>query len=134
VQVSQWIEKKKSPIDHPHHARHFDGIHARNVALQTLPPGHPAGPFISERDQAFEDLRRAFLDGIAVAAEAEDMFAIGTAFAHEFLGERILVSMSCPSLPFFSISLSSFLFFILNFFLSFLLVQGDKKKGGNCDH
>lgn len=71
-----------------HRSRHFDSICPRNVSLQPLPARNPARRRIAQGNQALEDLRGAFLDGVVVAAEAENVIAVWAAFAHEFLAIR----------------------------------------------
>ncbi|EEP79496.1 hypothetical protein UREG_04342 [Uncinocarpus reesii 1704] len=63
----------------------LDRICPAHVSVQSLPSRHPRCPFVSERDQALEYLRCAFLNGIRVVAEVEERFTVGTAVAHKFL-------------------------------------------------
>lgn len=46
---------------------HLDGIHARHIALQALPLGHPRAGRVAEGDQALEDLGCAFADRVVAA-------------------------------------------------------------------
>jgi hypothetical protein len=61
----------------------FDGIDARNIAVESLPPGNPAGGWVCQSDEALKDLAGALLDSIVVAQELEELFAVGASLATE---------------------------------------------------
>ena len=67
-----------------HHPHNLDSISPRRIVLQTLPLRHPALRRVRDRDEAFVDLARGFLDPVEVAAEFEEGFAVWAAFAVEF--------------------------------------------------
>lgn len=68
-----------------HCSRHLGSICPSNVVVQPLPPRNPAGGRVTDGDQALKDLRGAFLNSIVIPTELEDVFAVRTAVAHEFL-------------------------------------------------
>lgn len=77
--------RRKWTCQSTHRPNHLNRICPRNIAIQTLPTSYPAGIRVVEGDQAFVDLRCAFLDGVVVTAEAKNVVAVGATFAHEFL-------------------------------------------------
>ena len=68
-----------------HHASDLDRVDPSNVAIETLPLGHPRLRRVGQGDQAFVDLRRAFLDGLGVTSQAQEVLAVGASFTQEFL-------------------------------------------------
>jgi hypothetical protein len=56
-----------------------------------LPASDPALPFVDDGYKSLKDLGCAFLDCVVVAAELEDVFAIGAAFAGEFLLDIVML-------------------------------------------
>ncbi len=67
-----------------HHPHNLNSISSWRIVLQPLPLRHPTPLRIRDRDQAFVDLARGFLDPVEVAAEFEEGFAVRAAFAVEF--------------------------------------------------
>lgn len=61
----------------------LDSVNARNIAVETLPPGNPAGGRVCQSDETLKDLAGALLDSIVVAQELEELFAVGTSLATE---------------------------------------------------
>jgi hypothetical protein len=68
-------------------AHDLNGIHALDVAVETLPLGNPGLRRVGECDQTLEDLGGAFLDCLLRVSEREKTFAVRTTFLEEFLGE-----------------------------------------------
>lgn len=76
----------RAPKTHPtHHSHNLDGIHARHIAIQALPPRDPALRRVRQRDEALVHLRRTFLDRVRGVGQAEEVFAVGAAFFEEAL-------------------------------------------------
>lgn len=63
----------------------FDSISSRYIAIQSLPFCDPGDLRIYERDDTFEDLGAAVIDGIGGAAKVEKLLAVWAAHADEFL-------------------------------------------------
>jgi len=80
-----------------HCSRHLGSICPGNVVVQPLPSRNPAAGRVTDGDQAFEDLRGAFLNGIVIPTELENIFAVRTAVTHEFLnqtaGQRFAINV-----------------------------------------
>lgn len=66
-----------------YNACHFDSIHARRIAIQSLPPRYPARRCIRECDQALKNLAGAILYNVRVAGQLEELFAVWTALIHK---------------------------------------------------
>ena len=66
-------------------ARHLDGIDALDVIVQALPLGDPGLGGVGERDKALVDLAGAVVDGVRVAFQVEELFAVGAALLSETL-------------------------------------------------
>jgi hypothetical protein len=66
-----------------HNAGDLDGINTRNIAVESLPPGNPAGGRVCQSDEALKDLAGALLDSIIMANELEELFAVGASLATE---------------------------------------------------
>lgn len=77
------IGKKDGCGQCTHNAGDLDGVDTRNIAVESLPPGNPAGAGVSQSDEALKDLAGAFLDGIVVTRELQELFAVGTSFTAE---------------------------------------------------
>lgn len=76
----------RAPTIRPtHHAHDLDGIHARHIAIQALPPRDPALRRVRQRDEALVHLRRAFLDRVRGVGQPEEVFAVRAAFFEEAL-------------------------------------------------
>jgi len=76
----------RAPTTRPtHHAHDLDGIHARHIAIQALPPRDPALRRVRQRDEALVHLRRAFLDRVRGVGQPEEVFAVRAAFFEEAL-------------------------------------------------
>lgn len=94
--ISQMSHLARNRNERTHRSCHFGRICPCHVVVQALPPSHPAGGWITHRNQTLKDLGGAFLDGIVVSTELENGFAIGTAVAHEFLEHIAEWSASQP--------------------------------------
>lgn len=66
-----------------HNAGDLDGVDTRDVAVESLPPGNPAGTGVCQSDEALKDLAGAFLNGVVVTRKLEELFAVGTSFTAE---------------------------------------------------
>lgn len=64
---------------------HLDGIDAGHIALKALPSSNPALARVANGDEALEDLARTVGDAFGVAAELEELFAVGAAEVGELL-------------------------------------------------
>lgn len=67
----------------PYNAGDLDGVDTRDITVESLPPGYPAGGRIGKSDEALEDLAGTFLNGIVVARQLKELFAVGTSFTAE---------------------------------------------------
>jgi hypothetical protein len=63
----------------------LDRVYPLDILCQPLPSCHPRSFGVVQRDEAFEDLRGAFCDGVSRVTQAEYLFAIGAAVLVEFL-------------------------------------------------
>jgi hypothetical protein len=61
----------------------LDGIDTSNVAVQTLPSGNPTSSRIGQSDKTLKDLTGALLDGVVVASQLEELFAVGASLTTE---------------------------------------------------
>lgn len=66
-------------------ARDLDGIDALDIVVQALPLGDPRLGGVGERNEALVDLAGTVVDGIWVAFQVEELFAVGTAFLSKTL-------------------------------------------------
>jgi len=66
-----------------YNASNLDGVDTRDIAVEALPPGYPAGSGVGKSDEALKDLAGTFLDGIVVAGELKELFAVGTSLTAE---------------------------------------------------
>lgn len=66
-----------------HNASDLDSVNASDVAVQALPSGDPARARVGKSDQALEDLAGAFLNGVVVAGQLEELFTVGASLAAE---------------------------------------------------
>jgi hypothetical protein len=66
-----------------YNAGYLDGVDTRDIAVKSLPSGNPAGGRVCQSDETLKDLAGALLDGIVVAQELEELFAVGTSLATE---------------------------------------------------
>lgn len=64
-------------------ASDLDSVNASDVAVQALPSGDPARARVGKSDQALEDLAGAFLNGVVVAGQLEELFTVGASLAAE---------------------------------------------------
>ena len=67
------------------HAFDLDGIHTRDIALESLVSRDPAPRCVAHSDHTLEDLAGALLDGFDVAGELEEGLAVGAAILLELL-------------------------------------------------
>jgi len=64
-------------------AGNLDSVDTRNVAVESLPPGDPAGSRVGQSDEALKDLAGALLNGVVVTGELKELLAVGTSLTAE---------------------------------------------------
>ena len=72
--------------------RHLDGVHAWNVAVETLVLCYPRARRVGEGDDTLKDLRGAAFDLVLGASEVEELVAVGAAFVAESLENKTSAS------------------------------------------
>lgn len=68
--------------------RHLDGVHARNVAVESLVLCYPRARRVGEGDDTLKDLRGAAFDLVLGASEVEELVAVRAAFVAESLENK----------------------------------------------